>query len=231
MSAIASTNAVSSPSVLPAASGTASRSTPSETRCGKCKTALPAAAEPVEVHNEREFDALVRDATNPVVVDFWAPWCGPCRMVAPELARVAAANAGRLVVVKVNTDEVPELGERFRIRSIPTMAVFRGGKEIARTSGAMPAAQHRSVRERRGRSRNRSVAHGSSGPINHARVTKSPSADVLSRQFGAFVLERYPFACVAALEAFEASGARRRTGRSGTRGGAPGVPAGAARAR
>jgi thioredoxin 2 len=112
-----------------------------ETRCGRCKTALPAAGEPVEVHQAREFDALIRDATHPVVVDFWAPWCGPCRMVAPELAWVAAANAGRFVVVKVNTDEVPELGERFRIRSIPTMAVFRGGKEIARTTGAMPAAQ------------------------------------------------------------------------------------------
>jgi thioredoxin 2 len=115
--------------------------TAKETRCGRCKAALPAAAEPVEVHHEREFDALVRDAAQPVVVDFWAPWCGPCRMVAPELARVAAANAGKFVVVKVNTDEIPELGERFRIRSIPTMAVFRGGKEVARTSGAMPAAQ------------------------------------------------------------------------------------------
>ena len=62
-------------------------------------------------------------------------------MVAPELARVAASNAGRFVVVKVNTDAVPELGERFRIQSIPTMAVFAGGEEVARTSGAMPAAQ------------------------------------------------------------------------------------------
>jgi thioredoxin 2 len=61
--------------------------------------------------------------------------------VAPELARVAASNAGRLVVAKVNTDDVPELGERFRIRSIPTMAVFDGGREVARTSGAMPAPQ------------------------------------------------------------------------------------------
>jgi thioredoxin 2 len=112
-----------------------------QTRCGRCKAALPAAAEPVEVHNQRDFDALVRDAAQPVVVDFWAPWCGPCRMVAPELARVAAANAGKFVVVKVNTDEVPELGERFRIRSIPTMAVFQGGREVARMSGAMPAAQ------------------------------------------------------------------------------------------
>ena len=62
-------------------------------------------------------------------------------MVAPELARVAASNPGRFVVVKVNTDALPELGERFRIQSIPTMAVFAGGKEVARTSGAMPAPQ------------------------------------------------------------------------------------------
>jgi thioredoxin 2 len=62
-------------------------------------------------------------------------------MVAPELAKVAASNAGRIIVVKVNTDAVPELGERFRIRSIPTMAIFEGGRETARTTGAMPAAQ------------------------------------------------------------------------------------------
>ena len=87
------------------------------------------------------FEELVLKSERPVVVDFWAAWCGPCRMVAPELARVAASHAGRFVVVKVNTDALPELGERFRIQSIPTMAVFAGGKEVARTSGAMPAAQ------------------------------------------------------------------------------------------
>ena len=112
-----------------------------EARCGRCKSALPPPSQPIEVPNAQVFDALVRDGRQPVVVDFWAPWCGPCRMVAPELARVAASNAGRFVVVKVNTDAVPELGERFRIQSIPTMAVFAGGKEVARTSGAMPAAQ------------------------------------------------------------------------------------------
>jgi thioredoxin 2 len=112
-----------------------------EARCGRCKSALPPPSQPIEVPDARAFDSLVRDARHPVVVDFWAPWCGPCRMVAPELARVAASNAGRFVVVKVNTDAVPELGERFRIRSIPTMAIFEGGKEVARTSGAMPAAQ------------------------------------------------------------------------------------------
>jgi thioredoxin 2 len=112
-----------------------------ETRCGRCKAALPPAGEPVEVPDARAFDALVRDAAQPIVVDFWAPWCGPCRMVAPELVRVAASNAGRLIVAKVNTDENAELGERFRIRSIPTMAIFHGGKEVARTAGAMPAAE------------------------------------------------------------------------------------------
>ena len=112
-----------------------------EARCGRCKSALPPLSEPIEVPDARAFDALVRDGRQPVVVDFWAPWCGPCRMVAPELARVAASHVGRFVVVKVNTDALPELGERFRIQSIPTMAVFAGGKEVARTSGAMPAAQ------------------------------------------------------------------------------------------
>jgi thioredoxin 2 len=102
---------------------------------------MRAPAEPIEVPTVEAFDALVRNAGHPVVVDFWAPWCGPCRMVAPEIAKVAASNAGRLIVIKVNTDALPELGERFGIRSIPTMAVFEDGREAGRTMGAMPAAQ------------------------------------------------------------------------------------------
>jgi thioredoxin 2 len=73
-------------------------------------------------------------------VDYWAPWCGPCRAVAPEMEKVARKSAGRLLVIKVNTDEVPELGDRYTIRSIPTMAVFHRGAEVGRTSGARPAA-------------------------------------------------------------------------------------------
>jgi thioredoxin 2 len=112
-----------------------------ESKCGGCGAVLAPIAEPVDVPSAEAFDALIAEAALPVVVDFWAPWCGPCRMVAPELQRVAAGHAGRYLVVKVNTDAVPELGERFRIRSIPTMAVFDRGGEVARASGARPAAE------------------------------------------------------------------------------------------
>jgi thioredoxin 2 len=111
-----------------------------DARCGKCGTVMPSPAEPLEVPSDEAFDALVRDARLPVVVDFWAPWCGPCRAVAPEIARVAASHAGQWIVAKVNTEALPELGSRLRIQSIPTMAVFAAGRELSRTTGARPAA-------------------------------------------------------------------------------------------
>ena len=109
------------------------------TRCGHCSTALPAPSSPVDVPSAAVFDALVRESPLPVVVDFWAPWCPPCRAVAPELEKVARKAAGEYLVVKVDTEAVPELGQRFNVRSIPTMAVFQGNREVARTTGARPA--------------------------------------------------------------------------------------------
>ena len=108
-------------------------------KCGKCKQELPALNTPIEVHASADFDRVIARSSIPVVVDYWAPWCGPCRMVAPELQKVAARQAGKVLVVKVNTDELQDLGQRFGIRSIPTLAVFAGGKEVTRSAGARPA--------------------------------------------------------------------------------------------
>jgi thioredoxin 2 len=110
-------------------------------RCGQCKQPLTAPGVPIEVQQTAVFDRLVANSSLPVVVDYWAPWCGPCRMVAPELQKVAARQAGRVIVVKVNTDELSDLGQRFNIRSIPTLAVFANGREVARSSGAKPASE------------------------------------------------------------------------------------------
>jgi thioredoxin 2 len=109
-------------------------------RCGQCKQAIALPGTPIDVHSSAVFDSLIAQSSLPVLVDYWAPWCGPCRMVAPELKKVAARQAGRALVLKVNTDELTDLGQRFGIRSIPTMAVFAGGREVTRSSGARPAA-------------------------------------------------------------------------------------------
>jgi thioredoxin 2 len=108
-------------------------------RCGQCHTDVPHLSVPVDVPNAAMFDAMTTQSVLPIVVDFWAPWCGPCRMVAPELERVARNNAGRWLVAKVNTDVVDEVAARFAIRSIPTMAVVDHGREIARVAGARSA--------------------------------------------------------------------------------------------
>jgi len=108
-------------------------------RCGKCKTDIHPPASPIEVPTVAVFDEAVHHSAIPVVVDYWATWCGPCRMVAPELEKIAAQHAGDFLVVKVDTEALAELSVRYHIQSIPMLAVFHRGHELARTVGARPA--------------------------------------------------------------------------------------------
>ena len=87
---------------------------------------------------EQTFDKVVLQSNIPVLVDFWAAWCGPCRMVAPVLDQIAAEHEGKIRIVKVNVDEEPALAAQYRITSIPAMKVFKGGEEVRELIGAMP---------------------------------------------------------------------------------------------
>ena len=108
--------------------------------CAACKSSLLPLTHPVAITSKEDFDELVRDAPAPVLVDFWAAWCGPCRAVAPELEKIAGKRAREVIVAKVDTDALPDVAARYGIQSIPTMIVFRGGNEADRLSGAMPAS-------------------------------------------------------------------------------------------
>jgi len=109
-------------------------------KCGGCKGPLGPVAKPIAIDSAASFDELLKDAKAPVLVDFWAVWCGPCRSVAPELEKLARERQGQVIVAKVDTDALPDIAGRYGIRSIPTFIAFRGGAEAARVSGAMGAA-------------------------------------------------------------------------------------------
>jgi thioredoxin 2 len=105
-------------------------------RCGSCKTPLPPLDEPLQA-DDALFDEVIQSSRVPVLVDFWADWCGPCKTAAPEVARTAKDMAGHAVVLKVDTDRHQQLAARFNVRGIPNFAVFSGGRLVSQQAGVV----------------------------------------------------------------------------------------------
>jgi len=110
----------------------------SRVRCGSCKTMLGPVAEPIDA-DPAVFDEALQSSPLPVLVDFWAEWCGPCRMAAPEVKKVALSLAGRALVLKVDTERHPELAARYNVRGIPNFVVLRAGRVVFQHAGVAPA--------------------------------------------------------------------------------------------
>ena len=106
--------------------------------CGACKAPLPPVSEPIVVDDVASFDDITRNAAVPVLIDFWAAWCGPCRMAAPEVKKTAQSQAGKALVLKVDTEDLPELAARFDVRGIPNFLLMRGGKVVMQRAGLVP---------------------------------------------------------------------------------------------